>query len=169
MHKSQYHQGLWRWSCQRLTSFMYIFERFRGLILAIGKQFFCRSEIHRSFYPEVWPVQHLLPQVKFFTTSVHPVSPSALMLSLKTKPDKWSTEPERMKWLLPLPKLNLIPPKMSLWPIRSWSQTVSSKLLSQSSMRVNSSQVSADSHLGDVVFRQTGVFCFIPLLFSGNR
>ena len=58
-------------------------------------------------------------------------------------------------WYLPVPRLNLTPPRMSLCPIRSWSHTVNSRQRSERSDKEMSSQLNADSHLGLVVFRHT--------------
>ena len=72
-------------------------------------------------------------------------------------------------WYLPVPRLNLTPPRMSLCPIRSWSHTVNSRQRSDRSDKEMSSQLNADSHLGLVVFRHTEVFCFILFVFSGSK
>ena len=70
---------------------------------------------------------------------------------------------------LPVPKLNLTPPRISLWLSLSWSQTVSSRDRSHRASNDISSQVMVCSHFGHTVFRHTPVLCLAPLAFSGNR
>ena len=70
---------------------------------------------------------------------------------------------------LPLPRLNLTPPRISLWPSLSWSHTVNSRDRSQSWSSEMSSQAMVCSHFGQTVLRQTPVFCLPPLAFSGNK
>ena len=70
---------------------------------------------------------------------------------------------------VPLPRLNRTPPRISLCPSRSWSQTVSSKDLSHNASKEMSSQAIVCSHLGHTVLRQTPVFCFPPFPRSGNK
>ena len=72
-------------------------------------------------------------------------------------------------WYIPLPMLNLTPPRISLWPSLSWSQTVSSRDRSQRASKEMSSQAMVCSHFGQTVFRQTPVFCLPPLAFSGSK
>ena len=143
---------------------------------------FCWTKMEWTFDPKVGSVQHLLPQCNFFSRCIHPIrSTTHVVTYMRSKIylneiywTKICNNSEKtichLKMIyVPVPRLNLTPPKISLWPILSWSQTVSSRQRSERSASERSSQLKADSHLGDVVFRQTDVFCFIFFVFSGRR
>lgn len=70
---------------------------------------------------------------------------------------------------LPVPSDNRTPPKNSLLPRRSWSQTVSSRLFSANSSGETSRYVSVWFQFGLHVFRATLVFCLELRPLSGRR
>ena len=91
------------------------------------------------------------------------------VLLFKTNQEIFSIEKKRVNYDIPFPRLNRTPPRISLWPSLSWSQTVNSRDRSQRASKEISSHAMVCSHFGQTVLRQTPVFCLPPLAFSGNK
>ena len=89
--------------------------------------------------------------------------------SNKSRNIQYVYKKKRVNYDIPFPRLNRTPPRISLWPSLSWSQTVNSRDRSQRASKEISSHAMVCSHFGQTVLRQTPVFCLPPLAFSGNK